>query len=158
MSRCLDHSHTPRSSWSATVRDVAFIALGSNLGDRHELLANARDALGKLPGCRIVGQSSIEQTAPVGPVEQPPFLNQMVALETTLAPRDLLSRLLEIENAAGRTRDVRWGPRTLDLDIVRFARQTVNDSDLHVPHRELHNRPFWLRELAELESQLEATA
>jgi 2-amino-4-hydroxy-6-hydroxymethyldihydropteridine diphosphokinase len=137
------------------VRDLAFIALGSNLGDREQLLASARDALGKLPGSRIVGQSSTEETEPVGPVEQPPFLNQMIALETTLAPRDLLASLLEIESAAGRTRGVRWGPRTLDLDIVRFARQTVNDIDLRVPHPELSNRPFWLRELAELESQLE---
>ena len=140
------------------MRDVAFIALGSNLGDRHALLANARDAMGNLPGSRIVAQSSIEETEPVGPVEQPRFLNQMIALETTLAPRDLLSRLLEIERALGRTRDVRWGPRTLDLDIVRFARQTVNDTDLHVPHLELPNRPFWLRELAELESRLEGAA
>jgi 2-amino-4-hydroxy-6-hydroxymethyldihydropteridine diphosphokinase len=148
----------PRSSWSACVRDLAFVALGSNLGDREALLANARDALGKLPGSRIVAQSSIEETEPVGPVEQPRFLNQMIALETTMSPRDLLSRLLEIETASGRTRGVRWGPRTLDLDIVRFARQTVNDSDLHVPHPELNNRPFWLRELAELTSQLEGAA
>lgn len=137
------------------MRDVAFIALGSNLGDRHRLLATARDALGKLPGCRIVAQSSIDETEPLGPVEQPRFLNQMIALETTLPPRDLLSRLLEIEMAAGRKRGVRWGPRTLDLDIVRFARQTVNDTDLHVPHLELNNRPFWLRQLAELQAQLE---
>lgn len=140
------------------MRDVAFIALGSNLGDRCELLAAARDALEKLPGSRIVAQSSIEETEPIGPVEQPRFLNQMIALETALTPRDLLSCLLEIEMAAGRTRDVRWGPRTLDLDIVCFARQTVNDTDLHVPHLELHNRPFWLRELAELESRLEGAA
>jgi 2-amino-4-hydroxy-6-hydroxymethyldihydropteridine diphosphokinase len=140
------------------VRDVAFIALGSNLGDRYTLLANAREALGKLPGSRIVAQSSIEVTEPIGPVEQPRFLNQMIALETTLTPHDLLSRLLDIEIAAGRTRDVRWGPRTLDLDIVRFARQTVNDTDLHVPHLELLNRPFWLRELAELEAQLAGAA
>jgi 2-amino-4-hydroxy-6-hydroxymethyldihydropteridine diphosphokinase len=138
------------------VRDLAFIALGSNVGDRETLLANARDALQKLPGSRIVAQSSIEETEPVGPVEQSRFLNQMIAVETTLAPRDLLSRLLDIETAAGRIRGVRWGPRTLDLDIVRFARQTVNDTDLHVPHPELNNRPFWLRELAELESQLDS--
>jgi 2-amino-4-hydroxy-6-hydroxymethyldihydropteridine diphosphokinase len=136
------------------VRDLAFIALGSNVGEREMLLANARDALGKLPGSRIVAQSSIEETEPIGPVEQPRFLNQMIALETTLTPHDLLSRLLNIETVAGRMRGVRWGPRTLDLDIVRFARQTVNDTDLHVPHPELNNRQFWLRELAELESQL----
>jgi 2-amino-4-hydroxy-6-hydroxymethyldihydropteridine diphosphokinase len=140
------------------VRDTAFIALGSNLGDRHAYLAAARDALEKLPGSRIVARSSIEETEPVGPVEQPRFLNQMVALETMLSPRDLLLRLLEIETQAGRTRGVRWGPRVIDLDIVRFARQTVNDTDLHVPHLELNNRPFWLRELAELQAQLEGAA
>jgi 2-amino-4-hydroxy-6-hydroxymethyldihydropteridine diphosphokinase len=133
------------------MRDIAYVALGSNLGDRAARLAEAREALAQLPGSRIVGQSSIEETAPIGPVVQPHFLNQMIAIETTLAPRELFGRLVGIEQAAGRTRDVRWGPRTLDLDIVRYAHQTVNDPDLRVPHPELFNRDFWLRELAELE-------
>jgi 2-amino-4-hydroxy-6-hydroxymethyldihydropteridine diphosphokinase len=131
--------------------DVAFVALGSNLGDRHAMLAGARAALTELPGTRMLAESSIDETAPLGPIAQPAFLNQMVALETALEPRELLNRLLEIERSAGRTRDVRWGPRTLDLDIVRFANQTVNEPDLRVPHPELANRAFWLRELAELE-------
>ena len=134
------------------MRDIAYVALGSNLGDRHALLGGARDALGLLPGSRIVGQSSIDETDPLGPIAQPRFLNQMVALETTLTPRELLMRLLAIEQAAGRTRGERWGPRTLDLDIVRYANQTVNEADLRVPHPELPNRPFWQRELAELEA------
>ena len=132
------------------MRDIAYVALGSNLGDRAARLAEAREALARLPGSRIVGQSSIEETAPVGPVAQPHFLNQMIAIETTLAPRELFERLVGIEQAAGRVRGVRWGPRTLDLDIVRYAHQTVNDPDLRVPHPELFNRDFWLRELAEL--------
>ena len=136
------------------MRDIAFIALGSNLGDRHSYLAVARTALAGLPGSRIVGQSSIEETEPLGPIDQPPYLNQMIALDTTLAPRDLLTRLLAIEASVGRTRELRWGPRTLDLDIVRYAHQTVNTTDLHVPHPELSNRPFWARELAELEALL----
>jgi 2-amino-4-hydroxy-6-hydroxymethyldihydropteridine diphosphokinase len=134
------------------MHDIAYVALGSNLGDRHALLAGARDALSLLPGSRIVGQSSIEETDPLGPIAQPRFLNQMVALETTLSPRELLMRLLAIERAAGRTRGERWGPRTLDLDIVRYANQTVNETDLRVPHPELPNRLFWQRELAELEA------
>ena len=132
--------------------DVAFVALGSNIGDRSAMLAGARAALARLPGTRIVGQSSIEETEPLGPIAQPHFLNQMVALETTLSPRELLEHLLAIEGTAGRKRDSRWGPRTLDLDIVRYANQTVSDSDLRVPHPELLNRPFWQRELAELDA------
>ncbi len=130
--------------------DVAYIALGSNVGDRQAHLAHARAALGTLPSSRILGQSTIEETAPIGPVTQDAFLNQMIALETELSPRELLPRLLAIEADAGRTRDVRWGPRTLDLDIVCFDRQTADEPDLRVPHPELENRPFWLRELAEL--------
>ena len=130
--------------------DIAYIALGSNIGDRHGYLSRARAALSAIPESRIVADSSIEETAPIGPVEQGAFLNQMIALETTLSPRDLLRELQTIEQREGRERGVRWGPRTLDLDIVRFDRQTVNEPSLHVPHPELHNRDFWQRELAEL--------
>jgi 2-amino-4-hydroxy-6-hydroxymethyldihydropteridine diphosphokinase len=130
--------------------DIAYIALGSNLGDRVEYLSRARASLAALPGSRIVAESSIEETMPIGPVEQGPFLNQMIALETTLSPTELLRELQTIEKREGRERSVRWGPRTLDLDIVRFDRQTVNDTALTVPHPELHNRGFWQRELAEL--------
>jgi 2-amino-4-hydroxy-6-hydroxymethyldihydropteridine pyrophosphokinase len=130
--------------------DVAFIALGSNVGDREGHLARARAALGALPGTRVIGQSSIEETDPLGPIDQPPYLNQMIAAETTLEPRDLLTQLHAIEASEGRVRRERWGPRTLDLDIVCFNRQTVNEPDLRVPHPELPNRPFWQRELDEL--------
>lgn len=132
------------------MHDIAFVALGSNLGDRHAMLAAGRAGLEQLPGSRIVAESSIEETDPVGPVVQPRFLNQMVALETCLSPRELLRGLLDIEARAGRTRVVRWGPRTLDLDIVRFGRHIVNEPDLKIPHPELMNRPFWQRELEEL--------
>ena len=130
--------------------DVAFVALGSNLGDRNAYLARARAALAALPGSRVIGESTIEETPPLGPADQPAYLNQMVALETELAPRTLLTHLLQIEQSEGRRRDVRWGPRTLDLDIVAFRDATANDPDLQVPHRELPNRDFWQRELAEL--------
>ena len=131
--------------------DVAFVALGSNLGDRAAYLARARDALAALPGTRIIGSSDVEETAPVGAVHQEPFLNQIVALETSLSPRALLAELQRIEQEAGRTRMLRWGPRTLDLDIVSFAGQTVCEPDLVVPHPELRNRDFWRRELAQAE-------
>ncbi|MDB4908399.1 MAG: 2-amino-4-hydroxy-6-hydroxymethyldihydropteridine pyrophosphokinae [Gemmatimonadetes bacterium] len=138
------------------MRDVAYVALGSNVGDRHALLAAARDAMAALPGSRIVAMTEVEETAPLGPVPQGAFLNQMVALETTLEPRALLSALHAIERASGRERRERWGPRTLDLDIVAFAAQRVTDAELVVPHPELPNRDFWQRELAELESTVKS--
>jgi 2-amino-4-hydroxy-6-hydroxymethyldihydropteridine diphosphokinase len=134
--------------------DVAYIALGSNLGDRHEYLARARAAIAVIPHVRIVAESTVEETAPIGPVSQGAFLNQMIAVETTLSPRELLDCLQEVETSQGRTRGVRWGPRTLDLDIVAFEAQTVNDADLQVPHPELANRDFWRRELAEVRGML----
>jgi 2-amino-4-hydroxy-6-hydroxymethyldihydropteridine diphosphokinase len=130
--------------------DVAYIALGTNLGDREGHLSHARAALAELPGSRIVGESSIEETDPLGPIEQPKYLNQMVALETSLGPRELLAHLHAIEAREGRARRERWGPRTLDLDIVCFDAQTIDDPDLHVPHAELKHRAFWQRELDEL--------
>ena len=138
------------------IRDIAFIALGSNVGDRHGYLAGARTALAALPGSGVLAATAPEETAPVGPVAQDSFVNQMVALETTLAPLDLLDRLLEIERAAGRERTVRWGPRTLDLDIVLLAQQTIAHPRLTVPHPELPNRDWWQRELAELQGRLPA--
>ncbi|HJR62205.1 MAG TPA: 2-amino-4-hydroxy-6-hydroxymethyldihydropteridine diphosphokinase [Gemmatimonadaceae bacterium] len=135
------------------VRDIAYIALGSNVGDRQAHLARARAALATLPESRVIARSSVEETEPVGPVPQPPFLNQMVALETALSPRRLLAALHDIERAAGRVRRVRWGPRELDLDIVCFESQEIREPDLVVPHPELPNRPFWLRELAELRGE-----
>ena len=132
------------------MRDVAYVALGSNIGDRYAQLARARQALASLPGSRVIAESSVEETMPVGRAEQPHFLNQMIALETELSPRQLLEHLQAIEERAGRVRRVRWGPRTLDLDIVCFGRQSVHDPDLRIPHPELPNRPFWQRELAAL--------
>ena len=134
--------------------DVAFVALGSNLGDRDTHLARARRALADVPRTRVLAESTVEETAPLGPIPQGMYLNQMVALETELSPRELLVELQRIEQAEGRTRDVRWGPRTLDLDIVRFERQTAHDRDLIVPHPAADVRDFWRRELAELREQL----
>lgn len=130
--------------------DVAYIALGSNVGDRHAYLARARAALASLPSSRVLAESTIEETAPLGLLDQPHYLNQMIALETSLSPHELMGMLHDIEHREGRTRTVRWAPRTLDLDIVCFDRQVVHDPDLHVPHPELSNRDFWQRELAEL--------
>lgn len=132
------------------------MALGSNVGDRAAHLAHARARLGALPGTTVVAVSSVEETAPVGPVKQGPFLNQMVLLETSLSPADLLERCRSIEAERGRERGAgeRWGPRTLDLDIVRYGAHTVREPDLTIPHPELPQRDFWQREIAELEAHV----
>ena len=135
-------------------RDVAYVALGSNLGDRDLYLARAREAIVAIPRTRVIATSLVEETAPIGPIQQGPYLNQMVALETELSPRELLTELQRIEQQAGRTREVRWGPRTLDLDIVRYEQQTAADADLVVPHPAEKARDFWQRELAELRALL----
>jgi 2-amino-4-hydroxy-6-hydroxymethyldihydropteridine diphosphokinase len=134
------------------VRDVAYIALGSNLGQREVFLAEALRAISALAATRVLGHTDAEETAPIGPVAQGPFLNQMIAIETDLSPQDLLAELKRIETDAGRVRTARWGPRTLDLDIVLFEKQSVREPGLTVPHPELSNRDFWLRELAALRS------
>jgi 2-amino-4-hydroxy-6-hydroxymethyldihydropteridine diphosphokinase len=134
------------------VKDVAYIALGSNLGQREVFLAKARDAIANLAGTRVLGQTEVEETSPIGPVEQGPFLNQMIAIETELSPGELLVGLQRIEAGLGRVRAARWGPRTIDLDIVMFENQAVREPGLAVPHPELSNRDFWLRELAALRS------
>ena len=127
-----------------------YVALGSNVGDRAAHLAYARARLAALPRTRLVGESRVEETAPLGSVPQGPYLNQMVLLETALEPAGLLVHLHAIESERGRERRIRWGPRTLDLDIVRFGDRAIHEPALVIPHPELPNRPFWQRELAEL--------
>lgn len=126
---------------------TVYVALGSNVGDRERFLADARTAIAALPGTRCVAETPPEETAPIGPVRQGPFLNQMVAVETSLSPEKLLLELQAIEEKAGRKRGERWGPRTLDLDIVVIEGEEVRSGELTVPHPELPNRDFWLREL-----------
>jgi 2-amino-4-hydroxy-6-hydroxymethyldihydropteridine diphosphokinase len=130
----------------------AYIALGSNLGDRAEHLAAARAALAALPATRLVAASTVEETAPLGGMDQPAYLNQMVLLDTALEPRALLAACQAIERSRGRVRTERWGARTLDLDIVRYGHRRIHDPDLIIPHPELSHRHFWIRELAELEA------
>ena len=132
------------------MRERAYVALGSNVGDRDGHLRFARERIAALPDTRVVAASAVEETAPVGGVAQGAYLNQMLAVDTALAPAALLRALQAIEHDAGRTRDVRWGPRTLDLDIVLFGSHRVSEPALRVPHPELPNREFWQRELAEL--------
>lgn len=136
----------------------AFVALGSNLGARASLLAAARAALSLLPESRLVAASRVEETAPVGPVAQGPYLNQMVVLATDLPALALLERLHGIERALGRVRAERWGPRTIDLDLVRYADVRVETPALTLPHPGIPTRDFWQREIAELELLLARAA
>ena len=135
---------------SAAGAEQAYVALGSNLGDRAAHLQAARAALARLPRTTLVAASEVEETAPLAGMPQPQYLNQMVQLETRLSPRELLAACQAIEQTAGRVRGERWGARTLDLDIVRYGQRRVDEPDLIIPHPELPNRDFWLRELAEL--------
>ncbi len=129
-----------------------YIGLGSNVGDRAAHLAHARAGLNALPGTRVIATSRVEETAPIGPVTQGPYLNQMVLVETSLSPEELLAQCRKIEAERGRERRERWGPRTLDLDIVRYGSRTIREPNLTIPHPELPHRDFWRREIAELEA------
>ena len=132
--------------------ELAAVGLGSNLGDRARFLADARTALDRLPGTRLVGASTIEETAPLGGLDQPPYLNQVVLVETALEPRALLEACQAIERAEGRTRGERWASRPLDLDILQYGRRRVAEPGLTIPHPELPHRDFWQRGLAEVQN------
>ena len=129
----------------------AWVALGTNLGEREAHLAWARERLGGLPGTTLLGASTIEETRPLGTIPQPDYLNQMVLLETTLPPDVLLEACLEIERETGRVRGPdKWGPRTLDLDIVRYDDLSLRGPGLTLPHPGLKARDWWQREMKEL--------
>lgn len=130
---------------------LAYVALGSNLGDRHRHLRGAVASLGATVGLRVVRCSSLYETAPVGPAGQGPYLNAVVALESELAPRKLLERLWDIERASGRVRSgVHGEARTLDLDLLFYGSARIFEPDLRVPHPRLHERPFVLAPLREI--------
>ena len=126
-----------------------WLALGSNLGDRAGYLQAARDALPEV-GATVVRASRVAETEPVGIREQPDFLNQVLEIETSLEPRPLLGAIKGIERKLGRTARQRWGPREIDIDILRYNGRTVDEPGLHIPHPELQNRPFLLDLLEEI--------
>ncbi len=130
--------------------DTAYISLGSNLGDRDAILSRARTAISEIDGVEVIQATQVEETDPVGPIAQGRFLNQMLAVSTKLSPHELLTALQGIEHFEGRERTARWGPRTLDLDIVMIDNVEMSDEVLTVPHPEIPNRDFWQRELEEL--------
>ena len=124
--------------------------MGSNLGDRVEMLRRGLDELDQLNDTQVVRLSSIYDTEPVGEVDQPRFLNAVVMIETDLEPLVLLWNLLLIERRLGRVRTRRWGPRPLDLDILFYGTETIDEPGLVVPHPLMHERAFVLVPLAEL--------
>jgi 2-amino-4-hydroxy-6-hydroxymethyldihydropteridine diphosphokinase len=129
---------------------VAAVALGSNLGDRKAHLSIALAYMGVLPSTKVSASSSIHETAPVGPQDQGPFLNMAALLTTSLPPRQLLEALLAIEKACGRERTERWGPRTLDLDILLYGDSIIDEPGLYIPHPHMTSRHFVLAPLAEI--------
>ncbi|WP_341581284.1 2-amino-4-hydroxy-6-hydroxymethyldihydropteridine diphosphokinase [Marinobacter metalliresistant] len=128
----------------------AFIGLGSNLEAPVVQLARAVSELAALPDTTLVAQSAFYASRPVGPQDQPDFVNGAVWLKTSLAPHQLLDQLQSIEQAHGRERLRHWGPRTLDLDLLLFGNRALDDERLTVPHRELPNRDFALQPLLDL--------
>lgn len=130
----------------------SYIGIGANLGDREGTLRSAVESLAATPGVEVVAVSTLRETAPVGPIlDQPPFLNGAVALETTLEARELLELLLRIEADHGRTRESpHGGPRTLDLDLLVHGDERIDEPGLTIPHPRLRERAFVLEPLTEL--------
>ena len=133
----------------------AYVGLGANLGDREAMLRSALEQLGAEPGIEIVAVSKFRDTDPVGIADQPRFLNAAAALETGLSARELLDRLLGIERRLGRTREgPRFGPRTIDLDLLLYGDEEIDAPGLEVPHPRLHERLFALEPLFDLDPDL----
>lgn len=131
-----------------------YVGLGSNQGDSVQILREAVEMLAALPATQVVAASSLYRTAPVGGPEQPDYLNQVVALQTSLEPRELLRHTQRVEQTMGRERTVRWGPRTLDVDILWYHETSAADEELTLPHPRMEERRFVLEPLAELAPQL----
>jgi len=133
----------------------AYVGLGANLGSRRGTVERAVSLLAAVEGVDVLAVSELRETDPVGVVDQPRFLNGAAALETTLSARELLDALLTIERLLGRERLERWGPRTIDLDLLLYGDEIVDESGLRVPHPRLHERRFALEPLAKLDPELE---
>ena len=129
---------------------IAYIGLGSNIGNREQELEEAVRLLNDTDGIKVVSRSSIYTTAPVGYTEQPDFLNMCIGIDTTLAPASLLQRCLDIEQIRHRVREQRWGPRTLDVDILLYGDEIVTTAQLEIPHPRMTSRAFVMIPLCEI--------
>jgi len=132
----------------------AFLGLGSNLGDKRAHLEAALAALARVPGVEVRRVARCYRTAPLGPVAQDWFLNTVAELGTVLAPRELLAHCQDVEHALGRVRTQRWGPRTIDIDLLWIDGYTENSPELTLPHPGAHTRSFVLAPLRELAPEL----
>jgi 2-amino-4-hydroxy-6-hydroxymethyldihydropteridine diphosphokinase len=140
----------------SAAQSVAFVGLGSNLDEPERQIRTALDAMSRLPQTRLARASRLYRTPPWGGIAQPGFFNAAAELSTRLAPRELLDALLAIERAQGRYRDgTRWGPRTIDLDILLFGDRRIDEVDLCIPHPHIAERAFVLLPLADLDPDLE---
>ena len=129
--------------------NIVYIAFGSNIGDRGTAIEEALNLI-EQNEMKIVKRSKIYETEPYGYVDQPSFLNGAVEVETNLSCRDVLERLLSIENQIGRVREFKWGPRIIDLDIIFYNNEIYDEEDLKVPHPDMQNRDFVLKPLNDL--------
>ena len=136
---------------NAPVMTKAYLGLGSNLGDRLANLQRALELLAAQPGIRVLRCSRVYETDPVGGPPQPDFLNAVVEVQTSFTPGELLAACRAAEEALARVRDERWGPRTIDIDILTFGDVVVDEPDLTVPHPRMHERGFVLAPLLELD-------
>jgi 2-amino-4-hydroxy-6-hydroxymethyldihydropteridine diphosphokinase len=134
---------------------VAVLGLGGNIGDSRKILVAALDLLARHPGIGVEAVSALYQTPPWGKTDQPPFLNAAARIETSLTPRALLDAVLSVERQLGRERSERWGPRTVDIDILIFGNSAIDESGLHVPHPHLTERAFALAPLVDVMPQAE---
>ncbi|RHH20954.1 2-amino-4-hydroxy-6-hydroxymethyldihydropteridine diphosphokinase [Blautia obeum] len=129
---------------------TAYVAFGSNLGDKKKFLDDGIQGLRTTPSCEVEAVSEYLVTEPYGDVEQDEFLNGVLKLRTLLTPEELLDRLHELEAAANRERIIHWGPRTLDLDILFYDNEIIDTPDLHIPHIDMENRDFVLKPMDEI--------
>ncbi len=129
---------------------TAYIGLGSNMGDKSGNILKSLDLLGQFKKIKVVKRSSLYETEPVGYEDQDWFVNAVAELETELSPRELLDALMKIEQDMGRKREIKWGPRTIDLDILLYDQLCLNEPDLIIPHPRMHERSFVLVPLAEI--------
>ncbi len=134
---------------------MVYVGLGSNLNDPHGQLAAGMNELAELPGTQVEARSSLYESEPMGPSDQPDYVNAVVRLRTALSPEALLDGLQAIEQGHGRQRTRRWGARTLDLDILLYGERQIAGPRLRIPHPGIARRNFVLHPLAELDSQLE---
>jgi 2-amino-4-hydroxy-6-hydroxymethyldihydropteridine diphosphokinase len=136
--------------------ELVYIGIGSNLADSISIVQDAINRLAKITKTELRQYSSLYQSEPIGDIAQDDYVNAVVALETSLSPTDLLLEMQAIEHAFYRQRDplLRWGPRSLDLDLILYGDHMINDSHLTVPHREMHNRLFVLKPLFEISGEM----